>query len=182
MIGLNIGCGPNYLKSDKVEWINTDIRTDAGFKVDEHWDFLKPIPLEDNSVDFILAWHVIEHMPMQDVSNILKDWYRVLKTGGRLFIACPDMESIAHHIINRDGPWADWYICMVNVFGPFNGSIGDLHRWSYNYEELRKKIDEAGLVDYHRLTHTELFNIIGIKHEEKVGFADHNLQISASKP
>ena len=47
--------------------------------------------LGDSSQDFIIANHVIEHM--SDPIRALENWSRVLKVGGRLFMAVPDMEQ-----------------------------------------------------------------------------------------
>lgn len=175
---LNLGSGPCYLEG----WINTDIRKDMSWDVDQYWDFTKRIPLKDETVDMILAWHIVEHIPMQDLGGVFEDWFRVLKRGGKVFIGCPDMGKIAKHIVDRDGAWNEWYICMVNVFGPYNGSVGDLHRWGYNFDELGKKLNNAGFVGYRGLDRNTLFGIIGAQHSEKIGFADYNLQIMAEKP
>jgi len=45
------------------------------------------LPLEDNSVDFVVSSHVIEHFP--DPIKALKEWYRVVKPGGYLYIIAP---------------------------------------------------------------------------------------------
>ena len=49
------------------------------------------VKIDDDSQDFIIANHVIEHM--SDPIRALENWSRVLKTGGRLFMAVPDMEQ-----------------------------------------------------------------------------------------
>lgn len=51
-------------------------------------DVSKPLPLEDLSVDTLIARHILEHI----TSGIraLKQWNSVLKLGGRLIIAVPD--------------------------------------------------------------------------------------------
>jgi SAM-dependent methyltransferase len=48
------------------------------------------LPLDDNSVDFVLSSHVIEHFP--DPIKALKEWYRVVKPGGYLYIVAPHKE------------------------------------------------------------------------------------------
>jgi len=45
------------------------------------------LPLDDNSVDFVISSHVIEHFP--DPIKALKEWYRVVKPGGYLYIIAP---------------------------------------------------------------------------------------------
>jgi ubiquinone/menaquinone biosynthesis C-methylase UbiE len=45
-------------------------------------------PLADASQDFVIANHLLEHLP--DPIGALKEWYRVLRPGGILFLAPPD--------------------------------------------------------------------------------------------
>ena len=152
---LNLGCGPSYLKSDEVEWINTDLVTDHNFHPDQLWDFLEPIPLPDGSVDFILAWHILEHAALHQRDGMIKDWYRVLKPGGRLAIAVPDILTLfgmyQRNEFSNDPP--PWYTLMVNIYGPFNGSIGDTHKWGYNFGELDGVLRKNGFENVLRLNH-----------------------------
>jgi glycosyltransferase involved in cell wall biosynthesis len=48
------------------------------------------LPLDSNSVDFVISSHVIEHFP--DPIKALKEWYRVVKPGGYLYIIAPHKE------------------------------------------------------------------------------------------
>ena len=66
--------------------------------------------VEDNSEDFLIANHLMEHVP--DPIGALKEWHRVLKPGGILFLALPDMRftfdkdrprtALAHLIADHD--------------------------------------------------------------------------------
>ena len=42
----------------------------------------------DSSLDFVIANHLLEHVP--DPIGALKEWYRILRPGGTLFLALPD--------------------------------------------------------------------------------------------
>ena len=55
---------------------------------DKSADITEPLPLEDNSFDTVIARHVLEHLI--DPVKVLKEWSRVVKTGGRIIIAVPD--------------------------------------------------------------------------------------------
>lgn len=50
------------------------------------WD----LPFEDESLDYVLSSHVIEHC--YDVIGTLMEWFRVLRSGGLLFIIIPHKE------------------------------------------------------------------------------------------
>src|SRR5579863_7989152 len=57
------------------------------------------LPLEDSSVDFVVSSHVIEHFP--DPIKALKEWYRVVKPGGYLYIIAPHKERTFDKERNR---------------------------------------------------------------------------------
>lgn len=55
------------------------------------------LPLESDSVDAVLSFDVLEHV--QDVQQTLKECFRVLRPGGRLFIVFPGYyQPIEHHL------------------------------------------------------------------------------------
>lgn len=49
---------------------------------------------DDNSVEEILASHILEHFPHGKTVQVLKEWCRVLKPGGLLYVAVPDFKRI----------------------------------------------------------------------------------------
>ena len=46
------------------------------------------LPFADQTFDIVVSWHVIEHVA--DVKQTLREWRRVLKPGGVLFMETPD--------------------------------------------------------------------------------------------
>lgn len=87
---LHLGCGNKYLGK---EWTHIDIYNYD--TVDIVMDIKNLNIFADNSIDEIYACHVMEHFPKKEITNILKEWYRVLKPNGLLRIAVPDFENIA---------------------------------------------------------------------------------------
>jgi len=67
------------------------------------------LPLGDGTLDFLLASHVIEHMP--DTIGALGEWDRVLRPGGILFLIAPHRDrnmdaerpctELAHHLADH---------------------------------------------------------------------------------
>src|SRR5262249_39349599 len=53
-------------------------------------------PIEDRSQDFVIACHVIEHMP--DPIHFLSECWRVLRDDGILFLAAPDRRFGTGHL------------------------------------------------------------------------------------
>lgn len=78
---LNIGCGPDK----KDGYINIDY--DSTFNPDIVRDIEKGLPFDDNSVDEIFCSHVLEHV--KDLIFVMNEFWRVLKSGGKLFILVP---------------------------------------------------------------------------------------------
>lgn len=48
------------------------------------------IPLPDESQDFVVSAHVIEHFP--DPIKALREWYRLIRKGGYIFMIVPHQE------------------------------------------------------------------------------------------
>lgn len=82
---VNLGCGSHFHS----EWVNINF-TKTGEDVLVH-DLTKGIPLSDNCADVIYHSHVIEHFNEHDGLNFIKECARVLKSGGLIRIATPDL-------------------------------------------------------------------------------------------
>ena len=62
---------------------------------DSDWDYsaihvladLSQIPLKEASIDLVLNTQVLEHVP--DPGRVIREFYRVLKPGGKLFLSAP---------------------------------------------------------------------------------------------
>lgn len=53
-----------------------------------------PASIRDASVDEIRAVDVLEHLPYRQTDAALRDWARVLKPGGKIYIQVPDAERV----------------------------------------------------------------------------------------
>lgn len=81
--GIDIGCGGRSIRPDiKRVDIDPQKEPDICCSGDE-------IPVPDESFDFVVAQHVLEHFENQD--KALKEWLRLLKKGGYLLIIHPDI-------------------------------------------------------------------------------------------
>lgn len=47
------------------------------------------LPFEDESKDYIYSSHCLEHIPSMNVTKVLQEWFRVLKTYGYIIIEVP---------------------------------------------------------------------------------------------
>lgn len=86
---LNLGCGNSYHE----EWTNIDFVSRSKHVVAHN--LLKGIPFEDNLFDMVYHSHVLEHFEKASAFIFLEECFRVLKSGGIIRVAVPDLEQIA---------------------------------------------------------------------------------------
>lgn len=84
---LQVG-GGHHIKSGE-EWLNADL-----IGGDIYLNASKKLPFPDHSLDIIFTEQFFEHLPQENGINFLNEAYRVLKTGGILRQATPDLEKL----------------------------------------------------------------------------------------
>jgi len=150
---LHLGAGPNIING----WFNTDVELRG--KDVYFLDVSKRFPIEDQTFDYILSEHLIEHFTYQDGLCILKECYRVLKPGGTIRIATPDIDKIIG-LRSRDKNelqtrYIKWHIdnfspgingnhdifVINNAFNAFG------HKFLYDELTLRNSLEEAGFLN-----------------------------------
>lgn len=149
-IRLDLGCGNKKQEG----WLGVDIRQtksvahpDAEWSVDPDIiaDITKPLPMPDDYADEIRAIHVIEHFDVWTVPDIVKEWVRVLKPGGKLAIECPDLHKVAKLM---DVPEIPPNMTLWALYGdPRHKSPEMMHKWCYRTTDLFKLMAAAGLVN-----------------------------------
>ncbi|GAA3200697.1 class I SAM-dependent methyltransferase [Actinocorallia longicatena] len=80
---LHIGSGGEH----KDGWINIDL---AGDPVEVPWNLKRSLPFPDASAAALFSEHLLEHIPLHGVVNVLRDCHRVLKPGGIMRVGVPD--------------------------------------------------------------------------------------------
>jgi len=88
---LHLGCGNKHIDG----FINIDARKLP--KVDIVDDVKNLSKFSENSVDLIYACHILEHITRIEYTNVLTRWFKILKEGGVLRIAVPDIEKVFKH-------------------------------------------------------------------------------------
>jgi SAM-dependent methyltransferase len=86
---INIGCGKRIHR----DWINLDLHASAPGVV--ACDLTKGIPVDDGVADMVYSAAVLEHIRPADTHRFLAECRRILRPGGIIRIAVPDLEEQA---------------------------------------------------------------------------------------
>jgi SAM-dependent methyltransferase len=92
---LNIGCGGRSHPA----WLNVDIAPARATIFD--WNIRRPLPLPGETFDAVYHSHVLEHLPRDEAPSFLSECFRLLKPGGVLRIAIPDLETICRVYLDQ---------------------------------------------------------------------------------
>lgn len=141
VIKINLGCG-RHLWAD---FINVDFENNASHKKPDVVADLRKLPFEDNYADEAHAIHVLEHFYPWEVEDVLKEWRRVLKPGGKLILEMPCLEKIIGHL-NHD--IIDTRLTLWGLFGdPKHKDPHMMHHWCYSIHMLDVLLTKCGFED-----------------------------------
>jgi predicted SAM-dependent methyltransferase len=178
LVKLHLGCGsrfiPGYVHIDAVPF--------------EHLDHVASIDqldfIESDSVDVIYSCHVLEHFRRRDLPRVLKEWVRVLKSGGILRISVPDFESIVKIYSQTEN--------LDDVVGPLFGRQNYLYNFHYNvfdFNSLSRNLEDCGLgkvarYDWRTTEHSGVddYSQAYFPHMEKESGIQLSLNVEARKP
>jgi SAM-dependent methyltransferase len=96
------------------------------------------IPYEEQTFDFILAEHVLEHLP--DPIKAIKEWYRVMNEGGHLFLFMPHPDRT----FDRDR--ARSTLDQIKAANARNADSSDDSAWA----EWEEKVLNPGLAPHYK--------------------------------
>lgn len=137
---LNIGCGgrriEGYTGVDAVQRPAADIVARA-----------ESIPLEDGTVDEIMAIHLWEHFYRWECDAVIAEWKRLLKPGGVLVLELPNLRKCCENILSarmRGGKEPD-QLSYWGLYGdPRQGDQFMAHRWGWMPQTLKPFLEEHG--------------------------------------
>jgi SAM-dependent methyltransferase len=93
---LNWGCGD----TGEPGWVNSDIKDGPGIQISA--DIREGLPVADESFDYAVSIHALPMISYPDLVPVLQELRRVLKRGGVLRLALPDLEKGIHAFQRRD--------------------------------------------------------------------------------
>lgn len=168
MLKLNLGCG-NKLYPKEDGWINIDvIEPTTKFKSVEiitptsleetnerflfHNSLLQNLQfVDENIADEIHGYHIIEHFYKDEVEGVLKEWFRVLKPGGKIILEQPDVVKCAANFLSgllNGNKQLEYNLGLLGFYGdgttqkPFMG-----HKCGWYFHSLKEALEEVGFIN-----------------------------------
>jgi SAM-dependent methyltransferase len=169
-VKLNLGCGLQKLEG----YINVDI--DPALEPDEVFDFTGRFPYECGTVDEIVAYHVLEHIPKFHHRPIFAELYRVLVPNGRLVISFPEWATcVKYYQSNHKGMKEFW---EATLYGR-QASPHDFHVCIMERDAVSRELVRSGFaITYCGPEPVEEFNSV-IKAQKDVKFTYQQAMVEA---
>lgn len=100
-----------------------------------------PLDYADDSVDEVRASHVLEHFSHRVVGDVIRDWARVLKPGGRLQISVPNFQKCCELYLKSVDQPVEAYVMGGQT------DDNDYHKSLWDANSLHDAMKSAGLHD-----------------------------------
>lgn len=135
-IRLNIGCGDNKIEG----FINIDGY--PGVKPDILLDIMNcPLPYKDGTVEEVVLFHCIEHIPEKLHVQVLGEIFRVLKAGGKFVISYPEfLKCVEAYKANLRGQ-REFF--RATIYGR-QSHVGDFHVSLMDTRFFKQVLKRAG--------------------------------------
>ena len=143
-VALHLGCGPNHMDG----WVNIDL--EAEYEPDLQHDLSTGLPYADDSVDLVYSEHFFEHLPLAAGYALMQECHRVLRPGGVLRIAMPDLESTVHAYLGdwRAQAWVAAFPRIDTAARMLNIGMREWgHEYVYDLEDLTLRLRSIGFGD-----------------------------------
>lgn len=194
-VKLHLGCAERNFPG----WLNCDINIYA----DCYLDVGKPLLIPDDSADFIYSEHLIEHLEYPAANDFLRECRRVLKAGGVIRTATPDLDffikgALAEHqelfsdfIANKQNS----FLKLRDLPGNMNSMIMHItrfcdHPYVYQKTTLKQLLAKCGFrdieekklgdSDYNDLKNLET-NSMGRERDDHQAHLEHTMAFEAKK-
>ncbi len=152
---LQLGTGHNLLPG----WLNTDVHVFRRGHV-TYLDATQAFPLPSASFDYVYSEHQIEHVTLEAGDRMLAECFRVLRPGGVLRVATPDLQRIARLAVSELGDEEMHYVRHISrmlglpapdparvvnaMFRAFGPDAAGGHQYIYSFDSLSNRLRAAG--------------------------------------
>lgn len=134
---LHVGCNNKILDG----WKHADVKSAP------HIDYCVDArnleeKIEAESVTELYACHILEHFPRKEVDSVLASWAKLIKHGGKIRLAVPDLEAVVAHYNEHK----DLAVLRGLVWGGQRDEF-DFHTIGFDFKDLASRLQLAGFKD-----------------------------------
>jgi predicted SAM-dependent methyltransferase len=143
-------------KQPHPDWEIFNIQDGAG--VDHVGDAKDLSRFEDQTFDELYASHTLEHFDYNGpLQKVLKEWHRVLKPEGKLYISVPDMDVLCRLFTMKEKFTVQERFALTRMM--FGGHIDqyDYHYVGLYFDLLKLVLGEAGFKKLLKVEHFDIF-------------------------
>lgn len=176
---LQLGCGPNILDG----WLNTTLQPIKAGAI--HLNASKSFPIRDAGFDYVFSEHMIEHLTFAQGQVMLRECFRVLKSGGKIRLATPDLAKIIALYTDSDAPEPQAYThWLMDTFmqnqatDNYNPSFAvnkmfygwDKHIFIYDFQTLCYALEQVGFtqITQYQPSESDDTHLQGMEHHGQV--------------
>lgn len=186
---LQLGCGTKRFE----DFLNTDAFHNK--EVDLNIDLRFPLPLASDAWKGIYAHHVVEHIGYEDARRLFKECFRVLKKGGILRIAVPDVELFLRLYTNPDEEQRKQIFTLYppHAMAPLNLKLPiemvnhvfyddkfNRHQYGWDVAILSLRLHEAGF-EHVKAMPAGISQDVMLAERDNMGWAAFSLYMEATK-
>jgi predicted SAM-dependent methyltransferase len=106
------------------------------------------LPFADDSVESMVASHIIEHFSYLTVEEVLAEWHRALKPGGDILIITPNFGYVAHGYAEG---WMDHTEARNRAFGG-QDYTGNYHYNLFDSQSMGQALENTGFKNIQDVT------------------------------
>src|SRR3990167_54239 len=130
----------------------------------------------DGAVEDIYSSNVLEHFSHMETPSVLKEWFRVLRPGGTLYLSVPDFEACVR-LYNKIGlvTWVQ-YLIWGDQAHPLN-----YHYINFTCATLSKLLNDTGFSDIKRVKHFTFCVKDASEHRDNIMGEQISLNMEATK-
>ncbi len=157
---LHVGCGPtigalsSIFRSLGGDWREVRLDIDPAVRPDIIGSITDMEMVADGTMDAVYSSHNVEHLYPHEVPLALAEFFRVLKPGGFVNVATPDLEQVALQLLNG-GLESAAYMSPAGPISPLDmlyglrssvaaGNHYMAHRTGFTPDSLHQALIRAG--------------------------------------
>jgi predicted SAM-dependent methyltransferase len=104
---------------------------------------VNPLPLAEGCADELHSYHFLEHVAGYEAPALVREFHRLLKSGGRLVLELPNLEAACRNLLAG----MDDQMSMWPIYGDWNHRDPYmLHKHGYTPKTIKALLVECGFI------------------------------------